>query len=156
MQHSSRVHLAVFPPVRRLLPLLAFPSVLQCGLNRSLCRFHLLPWCCLQKRVMLSRSKCGLLRFNSCVPRVSLSLLLPLLPRLSCLLNLSCPEAQPSPAQGTGLETLQSSAWVSAGCQRTGMPTTWLQMKSQAKCLSTELHSPLPSLQCLTGTQELL
>lgn len=72
MRRSARVQAAMFPPVRRRrLPPPAFQSVPQCRLNRSLC-FRLLPWRCLQKRVVLSGSKCARSR-SACALCVAVS-----------------------------------------------------------------------------------
>lgn len=129
----------------RLLPLLDFQSVLQCRLNRSLCRFHSLPWRCLQKRVMLSRSKCGLSR-SVCSPCVTVSAPTSTLQQLLLLPAESILTRRP-PALGTGLETLQSSAQASAGPQGTVMPTTWLQTKGQASAgHRTSQPPPDPSM----------
>lgn len=52
---ATSIPLHSFHPQRKLL---FFLLILQCHLNHSICHFHLLHDGCLQKRVVLKRSKC--------------------------------------------------------------------------------------------------
>lgn len=101
MEHSARVQPTLFSPREEAAA--SHSPVSSAGrLNHSLCRFCLLPWCCVQKRVMLSRSKCSLLSVPLCatVPAPTPVSQQQLLQSPSC----------PKPAQPRVLSNVQASA----------------------------------------------